>query len=114
MCRSGLREKLLQFTLELADESLTHENISWRRSSVGLVILFFEALLDHTDVGPDKLVILHSMLPTQLRAVSGCFEEYLAQASDAGRLGLMARLQRLCIALPSWPGEFAYMLVGRF
>jgi hypothetical protein len=91
--------------LELADESVTHENLSWRRASVGLIILFFEALLDHTDAGPEKLVILRTLLPVQLKALSECFEEYLAQASDAGRLGLMARLQRLRIALPSWPGK---------
>lgn len=112
MIRRKLRERLLRFTLELADESLTYENLSWRRASVGLVILFFEALLDHSDVGPENLVILRSLQPSQLRAVSGCFEEYLMQTSDAGRLGLMTRLHRLHIALPAWPGEDDVM-IGR-
>jgi len=100
-----LRERLLRVTLELADESLTVENLSWRRASVGLLVLFFEALLDHTDVGPDNLVILRSILPTQLAAITSCFEEYLVQSSDERRLSLMARLHRLRNALPNWPGE---------
>ena len=107
--RVQLRERLLSFALDLADYDLTLENLSWRRASVGLVVLFFEALLDHTDVNPDNLVILRSMLPTQLKAISECFEDYLVQSSDERRLGLVTQLHRFRLVLPSWPSRLRFI-----
>jgi hypothetical protein len=49
--------------------------------------------------------VLRSVLPTQLAALTSCFEEYLVQSSDEKRLSLLARLHRLRNALPDWPGE---------
>ena len=108
MTSTRLRERLFKFVLELADETLTAENISWRRAAVGLVILFFEALTDALDVNPDNMIIVKSLLPVQLRAISGCFEEYLVQSSDERRLGLLSHLHRLQACHPKWTGRFRF------
>ncbi|ORY30604.1 hypothetical protein BCR39DRAFT_529130 [Naematelia encephala] len=95
-------ERLLVFVLDLADESLTYENLGWRRAAVGLATLFFEALLDAARVTPDALVVVKALLPAHLRAISVCFEEYLVQSSDERRLALLSRLRQFRLALPSW------------
>ncbi|KAK8858838.1 hypothetical protein IAR55_003068 [Kwoniella newhampshirensis] len=101
--RAQVRERLLTFILEFADDSVTFEQTSWRASAVGLVLLFFDAILDNTEAIPDNLIILKSLLPTHLQAMSTCFEEFLVQSSDERRLILLGRLRRLQLALPSWP-----------
>jgi len=93
------------FVLELADDSITFECHGWRRAAVGLILRFFDTLMDPSNLTPDNLVVLQTLLPTQLRAFSMCFEEYLEQSSDDRRLILLGRLHRLRIVLQSWPGE---------
>ncbi|WWD18729.1 hypothetical protein CI109_103183 [Kwoniella shandongensis] len=101
--RAKVRERLLTFILELADESITFDHTNWRASAVGLILLFFDALLDNTEVIPDNLIVLRSLLPTHLQAMSLCFEEFLVQSSDERRLVLLARLRKLQLAMPTWP-----------
>lgn len=84
---------------------MTFDNTHWRHTAVGLVLLFFEALLDPAILTQDNLIVLRALLPTHLRAISTCFEEYLVQSSDEGRLGLLGRLQRVRLTLPAWPGR---------
>ncbi|WVQ84347.1 hypothetical protein IAT38_006499 [Cryptococcus sp. DSM 104549] len=101
--RAQVRERLLTFVLELADSSVSFELANWRASAVSLILLFFDVILDTREVIPDNLIILRSLLPTQLRAMSACFEEHLVKSSDERRLVLLARLETLRKALPDWP-----------
>lgn len=52
---------------------------------------------------PDQLVVLASLLPTHLAALSRCFAEHLARASDERRVAVLCDLQRFRISLPHWP-----------
>lgn len=104
-----MRESLLIFILDLADDSINFETSGWRQAAVGLILLFFEILLDSANLTPDNLIVVRALLPTQLNAVSNCFEEYLVQGSDDRRLGLLTRLQRLRLAFPAWPSENHYV-----
>ena len=61
--------------------------------------------MDHNDVSPDSLVVVRALLPPQLKAISGCFADYLVQSSDERRLALLGTLQKLRIILPSWPSK---------
>jgi hypothetical protein len=99
------RERLLEFVLELADESLTKEVNGWRRASVGLIMLFFDGALEPNEPNPETLVIWKALLPTQLHAITACFEEYLESSPDEQRLQLIVRLLRLRAHLPSWLSE---------
>ncbi|WVR06582.1 hypothetical protein IAU60_003614 [Kwoniella sp. DSM 27419] len=101
--RPLVRERLLTFALDLADHTVIQDNTGWRKSAVGLILLLFDAILDTTEILPDNLLILKALLPTHLAAMSACFEEFLIQGSDERRAVLLARLQRLRLALPTWP-----------
>ncbi|WVF68781.1 hypothetical protein IAT40_003553 [Kwoniella sp. CBS 6097] len=103
--RAQVRERLLTFILELADTSLTYElnQWPWPSSAVGLILLFFDAIQDTTEMIPSNLVILKAILPAHLKAMSECFEEFLVQSTDDRRLVLLTRLRKLRLALPLWP-----------
>lgn len=100
-----MRERLLVFVLELADYSVTFGSSGWRPGAVGLILLLFEAVMDPSNITPDNLVVLRALMPTQIGAISSCFEEYLEINSDDQRLVLMGRLLRLRVALPAWPSR---------
>ncbi|ODN74054.1 hypothetical protein L202_07524 [Cryptococcus amylolentus CBS 6039] len=100
--RTIVRERLLTLILELADSSINHDLVNWRSSAVALILVFFDVLLDNKEVIPDNLVVHKSLLPTHLKAISLCFEEYLVKNSDENRLVLLTRLRRLRLALPQW------------
>ncbi|OXG10991.1 hypothetical protein C366_06495 [Cryptococcus neoformans Tu401-1] len=100
--RAQARERLLIFILELADTSVNYELSNWRAAMVGLVLLFFDVLLDPRDVTPDNIIILKTLQPTQLNAMSMCFEEHLVKSSDERRLVLLSRLSRLRMNVPQW------------
>lgn len=97
------RERLLTFALELADNRVTYEVNGWRRSAVHLIMLLFRSALQPSDPTPETLVIWNALLPTQLRAMSLCFEEYIVSCSDEQRLKFLARLMRLRSYVPTWP-----------
>ncbi|OCF37304.1 hypothetical protein I316_01213 [Kwoniella heveanensis BCC8398] len=103
--RGRVRERLLTLILELADMSLTTElsQWPWPSSAVGLILLFFDAVQDTTEMIPSNLVIVKSILPTHLKAMSKCFEEFLVQSTDDRRLVLLTRLRKLRLSLPLWP-----------
>ena len=62
-----------------------------------------KSLIHPSYTKPDQLVILASLLPTHLAALSRCFAEHLARASDERRVAVLCDLQRFRIALPHWP-----------
>nr|XP_018262073.1 uncharacterized protein I303_05088 [Kwoniella dejecticola CBS 10117]OBR84231.1 hypothetical protein I303_05088 [Kwoniella dejecticola CBS 10117] len=101
--RARVRERLLTFILELADSSVVYEVSAWQSSAVGLILLLFDVLTDTSEMISDNVVILNSLLPTQLQAMSVCFENYLLRSSDEKRLVLLTRLRRLRFSLPTWP-----------
>lgn len=76
---------------------------------VGLVLLFFDVLLDPRDVTPDNIIILKTLQPTHLNAMSMCFEEHLVKSSDERRLVLLSRLSRLRMNVPQWASESRMM-----
>lgn len=100
--RTQARERLLTFILELADTSVNYELSNWRAATVGLILLFFDVLLDPKDVIPDNIIILKTLQPTQLNAMSMCFEEHLVKGSDERRLVLLTKLSRLRMSIPQW------------
>jgi hypothetical protein len=100
------RERLFQFVLQLADESLGTDVKNWRRAAVGLITIFFESALQPLDPSPETLPIWKGLLPTQLRAISTCFEEFLETSLDEHRVQLILKLLRIRSHLPHWPGMF--------
>lgn len=100
------REMLLEFVLELADETITLEVQNWRRHAVGLIMLLFDVALKSNEPVPETLVIWKGILPSQLQAITQCFEEYLESSPDEQRQQLIAKLLRLRVQLPSWQSEF--------
>lgn len=107
--RTQARERLLTFILELADTSVNYELSNWRAATVGLILLFFDVLLDPKDVIPDNIIILKTLQPTQLNAMSMCFEEHLVKGSDERRLVLLTKLSRLRMSIPQWASESRVM-----
>jgi hypothetical protein len=100
-------ERLLRFTLELADETVVRDATHWRAPVVGLLNVFFDALLDPKHQGAHAAIVLDSLMPSHLAAVSVCFEEKLAVASEEERLELLDKLHLYRLGLPSWAGECA-------
>ncbi|KIR32183.1 hypothetical protein I352_05415 [Cryptococcus deuterogattii MMRL2647] len=100
--RTQVRERLLTFVLELADTSINYELSNWRAATVDLILLFFDVLLDPRNVIPDNIIILKTLQPTQLNAMSTCFEEHLVKSSDERRLILLSKLNRLRMSVPQW------------
>lgn len=70
-----------------------------------LILLFFDVLLDPRNVIPDNIIILKTLQPTQLNAMSKCFEEHLVKSSDERRLILLSKLNRLRMSVPQWASE---------
>lgn len=70
-----------------------------------LILLFFDVLLDPRNVIPDNIIILKTLQPTQLNAMSTCFEEHLVKSSDERRLILLSKLNRLRMSVPQWASE---------
>lgn len=70
-----------------------------------LILLFFDVLLDPRNVIPDNIIILQTLQPTQLNAMSMCFEEHLVKSSDERRLILLSKLSRLRMSVPQWTSE---------
>ncbi|WRT68054.1 uncharacterized protein IL334_005029 [Kwoniella shivajii] len=101
--RAKVRERILTFVLDLADSSVVYELSTWQSSAVGLILLLFDVLSDTAEMISDNLVILQALLPTHLKAMSMCFEDYLIRHSDEKRLILLTRLRRLRLTLPTWP-----------
>jgi len=102
ICRDICQERLLTFVLSLsADTELDGSN--YHSSAVGLIIILLKSLIHPSSSEPDQLVILACLLPTHLAALSRCFAEHLARASDERRVAVLCDLQRFKIALPHWP-----------
>jgi hypothetical protein len=72
-------------------------------SAVGLIFILLRSLIHPVHTRPEQLVILDSLLPTHLEALSRCFADHLARASDERRVAVLCDLQRFRIALPHWP-----------
>lgn len=70
-----------------------------------LILLFFDVLLDPRNVIPDNIIILRTLQPAQLNAMSMCFEEHLVKSSDERRLILLSKLSRLRMSVPQWASE---------
>jgi hypothetical protein len=98
-------ERLLRFLVALADNTVTRENTSWRRATVGLLLQFLESLTS-AEPHAESLAIRKSLLPTHLGVMSACLEEALIQSSDEKRLELLSRAHRLRAAFPTWPSGY--------
>ncbi|KAK4689023.1 hypothetical protein P7C73_g1090, partial [Tremellales sp. Uapishka_1] len=98
-----IRERLLCFALEIADESITSESTGWRASSTGLILLLFESLLEPAQASSENLAVINGLLPLQLGAISTCFEEDLVRSNDEQRMALLSRLQNLRLTFSHWP-----------
>jgi hypothetical protein len=100
--RSICQERLLTFALSLSANS-EMDGTNYHSSAVGLILILLRSLTHPSSSRPDQLVILASLLPTHLAALSRCFAEHLARASDERRVAVLCDLQRFRIALPHWP-----------
>lgn len=101
----SLREKMLTFVLELADDVVTGDLECFRSNAVSLVMFFFTEVLQPLNPIPDILVIWKAIQPTQLVAIARCFEEYIASCSDEEKKKLLAQLLQLRTLYPAWPGR---------
>lgn len=98
-----IRERLLTFVLELADDRVTQDVSSWRRASVGLILQLFNTVMPATDPSPHNLVVWRGLLPAHLNAITLCFEDHLEFGSDEQRLTLLSQLLHLQTLIPAWP-----------
>jgi hypothetical protein len=95
------QERLLTFALSLsAVDDQTGPNS--HSSAVGLILILLRSLTHPSSSKPDQLVMLGCLLPTHLAALSRCFADHLARASDERRVAVLCDLQRFRIALPHW------------
>lgn len=97
------RERLLTFILELADKQVTRDVTGWKRSATGLILQFFNTVLDASISDADNLVVWRALLPSHLTSISSCFEDHLLFGSDEQRISLLARLLQLHPLKPTWP-----------
>ncbi|RXK35793.1 hypothetical protein M231_06931 [Tremella mesenterica] len=95
-------ETLLIFILEIADSTLSHPPNS-HRAAVSLLNIFFDSLMTSDNLSPDSATLLQSLLPTQLEAVSRCYEELLVQSTDDERFVILTKLRKWHNYLPTWP-----------
>ena len=101
-CRDICQERLLTFALSLsANPEIDGSN--YHSPAVGLILILLKSLTHPSSSKPDQLVVLASLLPTHLAALSRCFAEHLARGSDERRVAVLCDLQRFRIALPHWP-----------
>jgi hypothetical protein len=100
--RQATRERLLSFVLYLATDDAGQAGPDVRSVSVGLVRMFLLDLVEPSSQSLEHLALLGSLLPTQLMAVTKCFESHLARASDEDRLSLLCDLLRIRPVLPHW------------
>ncbi|EIW67516.1 hypothetical protein TREMEDRAFT_64098 [Tremella mesenterica DSM 1558] len=95
-------ETLLIFILEIADSTLSHPPNS-HRAAVSLLNIFFDSLMTSDNLSPDSATLLQSLFPTQLEAVSRCYEELLVQSTDDERFVILTKLRKWHNYLPTWP-----------
>lgn len=103
--QTSLRERMLTFVLELADDAVTADLECFRSSAVNLVLLFFTEVLQPLNPIPDVMVIWRALQPSQLAAISRCFEEHIVSCSDEEKKKMLAQLLQLRTLFPSWPGN---------
>ena len=97
------RERLLNYALDIGDATLHRDGHRWKSASAELLLVLFRKLLDISQRSTDNSAVLRSLLPTHLQAMSACFADYLARASDDQRLLFVEELGNIQIAMPLWP-----------
>lgn len=99
-------ERLLSFTLEFGDDTVTSDSRNWRSAVAELILIFVQAISDSDHSDPSAMAIRNSLLPLHFQAWSLCFEESIVSGSDERRLSLLVRLRQLRLSFPAWPGMY--------
>lgn len=100
-------DRLLRVILDMADATVVADARDWHNHAAGTISIFLDEVLSDQPIGVCDTVLLQSLRPSHLAAVTVCFEESLLFGSDEDRLELLPKLHRYCTALPKWQGELS-------